>query len=98
MAAKALAAIKNPSKREKAQRKAAAQYNRIIVGPDQNPLLMTTHSHGQGVRPHFRRGHFRQQAYGPKLSLRRPLWIQPMLIGKDQLDGPVEAKTYVVTN
>jgi len=98
LAAKALAAIKNPAKREKAQRKAAAQYNRIIVGPDQNPLLMTAHSHGQGVRPHFRRGHFRQQAHGPKLTLRRPLWIQPMLIGKDRLDGPVESKNYVVTN
>jgi len=50
------------------------------------------------VRPRCRRGHSRQQAYGPKLALRRPLWIQPMLIGKDRLDGPVEAKTYVVTN
>ena len=98
LASKALEAIKNPAKKEKAQRKSANQYNRIIVGPENSPLLMTPHSLGQGVRPHFRRGHFRQQAYGPKSTLRRPQWIQPMLIGKDRLDGLIEPKEYLVTN
>jgi hypothetical protein len=30
---------------------------------------------------HWRRGHWRHQAHGPKLSLRKDLWIEPMIIG-----------------
>lgn len=36
-------------------------------------------------RPHWRRGHFRHQRYGPGNKAIRVLWIQPMLIGKDRL-------------
>lgn len=33
-------------------------------------------THG-GPRPHWRRGHWRHQAHGPQMSLRKLLWIQP---------------------
>lgn len=32
-------------------------------------------------RMHWRRGHTRQQPYGPKMALRKTKWIEPMLIG-----------------
>jgi hypothetical protein len=35
-------------------------------------------------RLHWRRGHFRNQAYGPKHSERKTIWIEPTLIGSDE--------------
>lgn len=36
---------------------------------------------GGSVRLHWRRGHFRQQAYGIGLTQRRIIWIEPMMVG-----------------
>lgn len=36
---------------------------------------------GSKVRMHWRRGHFRQQPYGPNHTLRKTIWIEPTLIG-----------------
>lgn len=33
------------------------------------------------VRPHWRRGHLRNQAYGEARALRKILWIEPVLVG-----------------
>jgi hypothetical protein len=33
-----------------------------------------------GPRTHWRRGHYRSQPYGPKMSLRKLIWMEPMLI------------------
>ena len=42
-------------------------------------------SEGGGVdrhqRPHWRKGHLKSQPYGPKLSLRKIIWIQPYCTG-----------------
>ncbi len=35
---------------------------------------------GQGPAPHWRQGHWRHQAHGPGYSLRKLIWIQPMLV------------------
>lgn len=35
-------------------------------------------------RLHWRRGHFRNQAYGVKHSERKVIWIEPTLIGADE--------------
>ena len=35
---------------------------------------------GPAPRMHWRRGHVRQQPYGERHSLRRPLWIEPTLV------------------
>lgn len=42
-------------------------------------------SSGRSVEPHWRRGHWRHQAYGEKLSLRKLIWMRPMRV----LGGPV---------
>jgi len=34
-------------------------------------------------RLHFRRGHFTNQPYGPKSTLRKKLWIDPILVGQE---------------
>lgn len=36
---------------------------------------------GRTVRPHWRRGHFRMQSYGPRRSERRVIWIEPTFVG-----------------
>ena len=41
----------------------------------------STERDAAGVRVHWRRGHWRHQAHGPALSLRKLMWIQPMLVG-----------------
>lgn len=33
-------------------------------------------------RMHWRRGHFRQQPHGPNMSLRKTIWLEPMLVGE----------------
>jgi len=43
---------------------------------------------GGGVRPHWRKGHWRNQACGVKRLERRPMFIRPMLIHADHVDGP----------
>src|SRR5690606_34745152 len=35
----------------------------------------------RGPRPHVRRAHWRNQAYGPKHSQHKLLWIHPTLVG-----------------
>lgn len=89
--------LKSPAKREKAQRQAARLYDRIVIGPAELPEdLAGGHSGSSGVRPHVRRGHFRVQAYGPQHTLRRPVWIQPTLVGKDRISGEVAHPAYVI--
>lgn len=38
-------------------------------------------SGGMGVRIHWRRGHWRRHAHGPALSLRKTIWVEPVLVG-----------------
>lgn len=35
----------------------------------------------RAVAAHWRRGHFRNQPHGPQLSLRKIIWIRPVLVG-----------------
>ena len=89
--------LKSPAKREKAQRQAARLYDRIVIGPAELPEdLAGGHIGSSSVRPHVRRGHFRAQAYGPHHTLRRPVWIQPTLVGKDRISGEVAYPAYVI--
>lgn len=88
--------LKSPAKREKAQRQAARLYDRIVVGPAELPEELAGRSACSSVRPHIRRGHFRAQAYGPQHSLRRPVWIQPTLVGKERISGEVAHPAYVI--
>lgn len=86
-----LASIKSPAKRAKATRQSDRLYDRIVVGPETLPSDYQAGSQGHGpVRPHVRRGHIRAQAYGPQHSLRRPQWIQPVMVGKGALTATPE--------
>jgi hypothetical protein len=40
-----------------------------------------------GVRAHWRKGHFRRQPHGPQMSLRKLIWLRPMLVSSANLDG-----------
>lgn len=46
-------------------------------------ILQETKRRGYEVRPHWRRGHMRRQAHGPKHSLRKLVWIKPMIIKRE---------------
>jgi hypothetical protein len=47
---------------------------------------------GNGVREHWRRGHWRNQAYGDSRSERRLVWIKPTLVGSDKSSNSVESE------
>ena len=62
-------------------------YDKYVIGPasysapEGGPL---TGENGSTVSPHWRRGHFRWQAHGPRASLRKVMFIMPTLVrGKD---------------
>ena len=48
--------------------------------PAHRPDLGGTHS---SPRLHWRRGHFRQQPYGPARAERKTIWLEPQLIGAE---------------
>lgn len=102
-ALKALAAIKSTAKRNKAERKADKAYDRILLGHKRSagPEWETTRDPtGDGrklTKVGWRRGHFRNQAYGEGWKLRRTKWIKPTLVKGDALsDSPATPKPYVI--
>jgi len=50
------------------------------LGEKFSETLRRNAPHGS-VRAHWRRGHWRHQAYGPKFSLMKLIWLQPTLVG-----------------
>jgi len=54
----------------------------LLIGKDyrlsDRKLPAGTHA---SPRLHWRRGHFRMQAHGPHFSLRKQIWIEPVLVG-----------------
>jgi hypothetical protein len=43
---------------------------------------------GRTVATHFRRGHFRNQPYGPERSMRKVIFIPPVVVNQGQGDVP----------
>ena len=76
-----------PKKAAKLRRKPMdGVYDRIEVGPLTWPEI--TPGGGDGgyeVSPHWRRGHFRHQAYGPRNQERKLIFVQPMIVRADRL-------------
>jgi len=72
-----------PKKAARLQRQIDRLYDRVVLGPQTLPV----HPHGAHgeMSPHWRRGHFRMQPYGPQSGLRKVLFIAPMLIRPDLL-------------
>ena len=75
-------------KADKIARKLPTLYDRVVLGPQSvaSAQPLPGERSGSEVAPHLRRGHFRMQAHGPQMSLRRlifiaPCWIHPERLG-----------------
>ncbi|MGG1952894.1 hypothetical protein [Ralstonia solanacearum] len=77
-------------KREEKLAQVDQLYDRYIVGP---ASLEGVHSgeHGERLAPgqalpaHWRRGHFRMQPHGPQSSLRKVIFVAPVIVRADRL-------------
>ena len=83
-------------KREERLAQLEQLYDRYIVGPATwaETELGTAGNEltaGHELPPHWRRGHFRQQAHGPRGSLRKLMFIAPTIVRADRLDSLIDA-------
>lgn len=78
-------------KRAKLLQRSASLYNSILVGPESLPPSAGVAEAGSGVAPHWRRGHFRLQAHGAGNQLRKLIFVAPVLVHADQLQGEAPA-------
>lgn len=92
---------KNPVERERAQRLLDNELQVItfaqdIVLYDRERDDTERDSDGQGgpVRPHWRRGHFRNQAHGPGNSLRKLIFVKPLMVNKKMFVGDTSDTLY----
>lgn len=89
-----------PGKKAKVKKQLARAYDKIIIRPkydsneEQNDYR-EANSTTRSVESHWRRGHFRMQAYGKGRKLRRVKLIKPMFI-KGGKGINATSKTYVV--
>lgn len=82
-------------KRAKLLQRSASLYNGIVVGPEATPSGIPGSVTGMGVAPHWRRGHFRMQAYGVGNQQRKLIFVAPVLVHAEQLQGEAPApKSY----
>jgi hypothetical protein len=96
-ALKRLAAV-GPKKHAKLQRRLESLYDRITVGPAGTPTIPPVSGTAGSRAPHWRRGHFRAQPCGPAHSLRKLIFIAPLLIHADRLGGQAPPpKVYELT-
>lgn len=95
-ALKLAATKKNPAKREKAHRMSRGLVDYILVQAPHVQREAGYANEGPGVvKRHWRRGHYRMQAYGPQYSLHRVIFLQPVLVGLAS-GLPDEAPRYLV--
>lgn len=67
-----------------------------ICGQGLLPGEYVNHDGGRHMRAHWRRGHWRRQPYGEGRSLRRLIWVMPMIINKRE-DGDLPGHLYLVS-
>lgn len=89
--------LKSSAKRAKLERKIAKAYDYVLVeaGSSERKPSGTGEAH-RSLKTHWRRGHYRMQAHGPQNSLRKMLFIKPMLISGDVVGEPERPSTYRV--
>jgi hypothetical protein len=75
------------SKRDRLLKRMASLYNAIVVGPETLPAQSTSCGGGSAVAPHCRRGHFRMQLCGSGRQERKLIFVAPVLINAEQLQG-----------
>jgi hypothetical protein len=78
-------------KRAKLLQRSASLYNGILVGPEVLPPGASEGAAGSGVAPHWRRGHFRMQPFGIGNQQRKLIFVAPVLVHAEQLQGDVPA-------
>lgn len=78
-------------KRAKLLKRTASLYNAIVIGPEAMPSQALASGGGASVAPHWRRGHFRMQAHGPGRQARKLIFVAPVLIHAEQLQGQAPA-------
>lgn len=86
---KAAVQKKNPAKRQKALKQANSKFDYVLISPAQ-PVHKGVGT-GAERSPHFRRGHFRTQKYGPRWTMEKVIFIAPTFIG-----GAASIKNYMV--
>ncbi|MBK1618439.1 hypothetical protein CKO42_08315 [Lamprobacter modestohalophilus] len=90
-------------KQARLQRKLAAAYDRIVIGPASFPAPAEPQNHDstgeaqRSVKAHWRRGHFRTILYGEKRRKQRLGWIKPVLVNAAQAFEAAKTKPYVVS-
>lgn len=98
----ALVRLKAAGQKKQIKRAHQAQraYDRIVIGTEVT-LFPVQHSgaSGHSMTTHWRRGHFRQQAHGVGMALRKIAWIAPVLVNANQIgENQAATKPYLVTN
>ena len=73
---------KNPSKRDKALQEARRLSDYILVTAAPAERNAPSADTGRSVKPHWRRGHYRMQRFGPQLAQQKLVFIQPTLVGE----------------
>jgi len=88
------ASAKKGKKRKIAERRAAQKWDYIRVGPEDYDQE-TGEPTGTTKTAHWRRGHFRMQKYGPKLALKKLIFIEPTLVGAKGVTEEINKKDYI---
>jgi hypothetical protein len=94
--------IKNKKKQRKAQKRSQLSFyplgEDITIGHNYTKIIHLSHKdraeYTKRTGQFIVRGHWRQQAHGPKFSKRKPLWIEPYVKG-DKFDELIN-KSYKV--
>jgi hypothetical protein len=84
-----------PARRRKLQAKLTADGYTLVhlVGEE---IAHRADGSGSGtVAPHWRRGHWREQAHGPKMSLRKRILIKPVLVNGHGEAHPLDVPGHV---
>lgn len=62
---------------------------------DQHGVLEASKNKGKKPSTHWRRGHWRNQAYGKERSLHRLIWVMPVLVGRtNEQSEPTDGHVY----
>jgi hypothetical protein len=86
-----------PKKKAKLHHRLQTMYDRITVGPESLPSPPAAEHDSAPMSPHWRRGHFRLQPCGPAHGCRKLIFVAPILIRADRLNGQApRTKSYEV--
>lgn len=90
---------KTPGARRRAEQSLVSQGYGIVhlcgLQFRNDPGLQSAMDEHGNIKTHWRRGHFRNQAYGPKRRLRRLIWIMPILVNAEQMKAGEELHGHI---